>query len=168
MAPDNNPLLAKNSPLPIRILSTFRELRREVLDLHTFLEIAGGNVPSQREAVLDAVTNLVQHGLLRERGGDFYSLTESGRLALAGPRDLTLLGRPGCHLCEEARTIVAPMAAKFGLLFGEINTDEDARLRERYGTDVPVLFLGSQEIARHSVDAGRLRDRLAAIPQVSQ
>jgi hypothetical protein len=163
MTTDNSPLLAANSPLAVRILSTFRELQRDVLDLHAFLEMAGGNPPEQREAVLDAVADLARRGLLCESGSDFYSLSENGRLALAGPRDLTLLGRPDCHLCDDARKIIVPLAAKFGLSLREVNIDEDFALRERYENDIPVLFLGSKEIARHSVNDGLLRDTLGTI-----
>jgi|HubBroStandDraft_1064217.scaffolds.fasta_scaffold477205_1 hypothetical protein len=163
MATDNSPLLAANSPLSHRILSTFGELQREVLDLHAFLEMTGGKPPEQREAVLDAVADLARRGLLRERGSDFYSLSEAGRLAMAGPRDLTLLGRPACHLCDDARNIIAPLIAKFGLSLRDVNIDEDSALRQRYGSDIPVLFLASQEIARYSIDAVLLRERLASI-----
>jgi glutaredoxin len=151
------------SPLASRILSTFGELRRDVLDLHAFLEMAGGNPPAQREAVLDTVADLVRRGLLQERGSDFYSLSESGRLALARPRELTLLSRPDCHLCDDARKIVAPLAANFSLSFREVNIDEDSALRQRYGNDIPVLFLGTEELARHSLNAKLLEERLAKI-----
>lgn len=160
---NNNSAAASVGPLVGKVLATFRELQRDVLDLHALLEMAGGNLPEQREAVVDAVTELVRRGLLRERGSDFYSLSEAGRLAIAGPRDLTLLGRPGCHLCEDARKTIAPLAAEFGLPLGEVNIDEDATLRGLYGDDIPVLLLGQEEIARHAVDAGLLRERLQRI-----
>jgi thiol-disulfide isomerase/thioredoxin len=163
MATDNDPLLTAGSPLASRILFTFRELRRDVLDLHAFLEMAGDKPPAQREAVLDAVADLVRRGVLQERGSDFYSLSESGRLALAGPRDITLLGRPNCHLCDDAQKIIASLAAKFGLPLREVNIDEDFALRQRYGNDIPVLFLGHEEIARHSLDANLLEEPLAKI-----
>ena len=61
-----------------RILSTFDQLGRDSLDLHTLFEFVGGNVPEERNAVLDKVSELVKAGLLRDDGGDFYSRTEDG------------------------------------------------------------------------------------------
>jgi hypothetical protein len=144
-----------------KILHTFGELQREVLDLHSLFEVAGGNLPAQREAVLDTVTDLARNGLLRERGGDFYSLTESGCLAIAAPDELTLLSRPGCHLCGEAQRAVAPFLREFDLSLREVNIDEDASLLRRFTDDVPVLFLGTREIARHHMDSNQLRQILA-------
>jgi glutaredoxin len=162
---NSNSAIGSVGPLGAKILGTFRELSRDVLDLHALLEMAGGNPPEQREAVIDAVTELARRGLLRERGGDFYSLSEAGRLAIAGPHDLTLLGRPGCHLCEDAKKTIAPLAAEFKLPLREVNLDEDDTLRGQYGDDIPVLFLGQEEIARHGVDVGPLRERLQRIKQ---
>ena len=61
-----------------RVLKSFELWNREKLDLHTLFE-AGENDPEARTAVFDAVERLVQQGLLKEEGNDFYSLTESGK-----------------------------------------------------------------------------------------
>jgi len=63
-----------------RILNLFEEMNTDTLDLHTMFE-AGGNDPSQRERVVDEIAQLVQHGLLLERGSDFYQITPKGRAA---------------------------------------------------------------------------------------
>ena len=65
-----------------RVLGMFGEMGRETLDLHELFE-AGGNDPDARLAVFHAVENLVERGLLEERGNDFYALTDAGREALA-------------------------------------------------------------------------------------
>jgi glutaredoxin len=144
-----------------RILSTFDQLERPTLDLHTLFEFVGGNVPSDRETVLDAVTNLVKDGLLTsEGGGDFYRRTEEGRLALAAPRDVTMYMREGCHLCEEAKSAMAPVLAALGARLQEVDIDDDPILRNRYTNDVPVVFVGPCFFAQHRIDAARLRRRL--------
>jgi hypothetical protein len=61
-----------------RVLSVFVEMGRESLDLHILFE-AGGNEPTSRNRVLDAVTRLVDSGHLESTGSDFYSLTLKGR-----------------------------------------------------------------------------------------
>ncbi|MFY9802705.1 MAG: glutaredoxin family protein [Candidatus Acidiferrales bacterium] len=144
-----------------RILATFDQLERDSLDLHTLFELAGGNAPAEREAVLDSVTALVKQGLLRAEGGsDFYQRTEDGRLALASPRDVTMYMREGCHLCEEAKASMAPLLAEFGATLHEIDIDDDPVLLERYTNDVPVIFVGSQFFAQHRIDLARLRRQL--------
>lgn len=148
-------------PIEKKILGTYDELEKDALDLHTLFEFVGGNPPAQREAVLDAVTRLQKQGLLEEdSGGDFYRRTEAGRLALAGPRDVTLYSRPGCHLCEEAKVAIAPLLKEFGARLREVNIDEDPRLRELYTNDVPVVFLGSRKVAKHRLDVNQFRKQL--------
>ena len=143
-----------------RILATFDHLERVSLDLHTLFEFVGGNPPEQREAVLDAVSEMVKAGLLRDDGADFYSRTEDGRLALAGPREITLYTRAGCHLCEEAKAAIAPLLPQFGVTLREVDIDQDPILRDRYTDDVPVIFVGTKFIAKHRVDAADLRREL--------
>ena len=63
-----------------RVLKVFVEMGRESLDLHVLFE-AGGNDPTSRNRVLDAVNRLVDTGLLESRGSDFYSLTGKGKIA---------------------------------------------------------------------------------------
>ena len=65
-----------------RVLRIFEELGKPELDLHELFE-AGGNDPEARRAVLYAVENLVERGLLEERGNDFYALTDTGRAEAA-------------------------------------------------------------------------------------
>ncbi|MGA7224498.1 MAG: glutaredoxin family protein [Candidatus Acidiferrales bacterium] len=146
---------------PRRILATFDQIERDALDLHTLFEFVGGNAPAEREAVLDSVTDLVKQGLLKAEGGsDFYQRTEGGRLAIAGPLDITMYMREGCHLCEEAKAALTPLLAETGAKLHEVDIDDDPTLLERYTNDVPVIFIGSQFFAQHRVDLARLRRQL--------
>jgi len=147
-------------PIQQRVLATFDQLGRDSLDLHTLLEFVGGNPPEQREAVFDAVSALVKNGLLEDSGGDFYRRTEDGRIAVAGPRDITLYTRDGCHLCDAAKAAISPLLAEFGATLREVDIDDNPVLRERYTNDVPVIFLGPNRIAQHRLDAAELRRRL--------
>jgi len=85
---------------------------------------------------------------------------EEARLAASGPRDVTLYSRPGCHLCEEAKAAIAPLLREFGAVLHEINVDEDAVLKESYGWDIPVIFIGSHKAAKHRVDLAQFRRQL--------
>jgi glutaredoxin len=81
-------------------------------------------------------------------------------LGAPGPRDVTLYTRPGCHLCEEAKAAIAPLLREFGASLREVNIDEDPDLKERYGWDVPVIFIGVHKAAKHRVDLAQFRRRL--------
>ena len=85
---------------------------------------------------------------------------EDARLAACGPRDVTLYSRPGCHLCEEAKAVIAPLLRDFGAVLHEVNIDEDAVLKERYGGDIPVIFIGTHKAAKHRVDLQQFRRQL--------
>jgi glutaredoxin len=116
------------------------------------------------EAVSASIALLLDEGCLREVGGQ-YERTEMGRLEAAGPLNLTLLARPGCHLCELALQGLAPVAAKFGTDLRQVDVDTDRKLRERYGNNIPVVFLGHQEVARHRVDPRQLLRDLSKVKQ---
>jgi glutaredoxin len=85
---------------------------------------------------------------------------EDARLAVSGPREVTLYTRPGCHLCEEAKFAIAPLLGEFGATLREVNVEEDPRLCERYGGDVPVIFVGAHKAAKHRVDLSEFRRQL--------
>jgi glutaredoxin len=78
----------------------------------------------------------------------------------AGPRDVTLYTRPGCHLCEEAKAAITPLLREFGASLREVNIDEDSDLKARYGWDVPVIFIGQHKAAKHRVDLAQFRRQL--------
>jgi glutaredoxin len=143
-----------------KILSTFDQVEKDSLDLHTLFEFVGGNDPAERELVLDAVQDLVQRGLLREESADFYSRAESGRLVVAGPREITMYTREGCHLCDEAKTAIMPLLSEFNAKLREVDIDDDPVLLDRYNDDVPVIFIGGLLFGQHRLDTALLRHRL--------
>jgi glutaredoxin len=81
----------------------------------------------------------------------------------AAPIEVTLYTRAGCHLCEEAKAQIAPLLREFGAQLREVDIDADPALREQYTNDVPVIFLGSQKVAKHRVDLDQLRRQLARV-----
>src|SRR3984893_7524164 len=135
-----------------KILSAFDRRGARTLSLADFGDPA---------AVRNAVTELIERGWLRaaEKPATF-ARTEDGRLQLAGPRDVTIYSRPGCHLCEEAKAQMAPLLKEFGARLTEINIDEDSQLRAQYDYDVPVIFLGARKAAKHRVDLVQFRRQL--------
>ncbi|MEX3630214.1 MAG: glutaredoxin family protein [Burkholderia sp.] len=76
----------------------------------------------------------------------------------------TLYGRGWCHLCDDLRVALVPVAAEFHLPVAVIDIDTDPALVERYDEDVPVLLLDGVEVCRHRFDEGVVRAALARRP----
>ena len=74
---------------------------------------------------------------------------------------LTLLGKPGCHLCDEARAVLSRVAAELGVPWDERDVTTDDALYEEYGDRVPVVLLDDREHGYWTVDEVRLRRDLA-------
>ena len=88
---------------------------------------------------------------------------EDARLAAAGPHEVTLYTRLGCHLCEEAKTAIAPLLREFAAVLREVNIEKDEVLEERYGLEIPVIFVGPRKAAKHRVDVEQFRRQLEQI-----
>lgn len=85
---------------------------------------------------------------------------EDARLVHAGSRDVTLYSRPGCHLCEEAKNALGPLLREFGIALREVSIEGDPVLEERYGVDIPVVFIGARKAAKHRVDIKKFRRQM--------
>ncbi|MGV3733130.1 MAG: glutaredoxin family protein [Microcella sp.] len=76
---------------------------------------------------------------------------------------VTLIGKPGCHLCDDARAVVDEVLAAFpavGML--EQSILDDPALHERYWDEIPVVLIDGAVHTIYRVDAERLRVALAA------
>jgi glutaredoxin len=76
------------------------------------------------------------------------------------PRVL-LIGRRGCHLCDEARDVVRRVTAEQGTSFAEVDVDSDDELRRAYSDQVPVVMVDGKQHDFWRVDEHRLRAALA-------
>jgi hypothetical protein len=77
---------------------------------------------------------------------------------------MTLLIRPGCHLCEWAREALARVRAATGASWVEVDVETDPELERDYGGRVPVLLLDAREHDYFRVDEDRLLADLAVAP----
>jgi hypothetical protein len=73
---------------------------------------------------------------------------------------IRMLGRPGCHLCDEAREVIARVAADLGVGWEERSILEDPLLLEQYGEQIPVTFVDGRQHDYWRVDESRLRAAL--------
>ena len=85
---------------------------------------------------------------------------EDLKMPSAQPLEVTLYTRPGCHLCEDAKSAMLPLLQEFGAVLHEVNIDEDQKLAKRYGWDIPVIFIGKRKAAKHRVDLAQFRRQL--------
>jgi len=64
------------------------------------------------------------------------------------PHVITLLSRAGCHLCDDAREVIARVATDLGVRWEELDiTSNDSHLRE-YWDKVPVTLIDGEERLR--------------------
>jgi glutaredoxin len=73
---------------------------------------------------------------------------------------ITLYGKPGCHLCETARTVVERVRGEHGFELEEVDVSIDPLLNARYGERIPVLELDGEELFEFFVQEASLRERL--------
>jgi glutaredoxin len=73
---------------------------------------------------------------------------------------VTLYGKPGCHLCDEARAVVTEALAGRNVDLEEVDVTLDPALEHRYGERIPVLAVDGEELFQYFVDARALAERL--------
>lgn len=75
---------------------------------------------------------------------------------------MLLLGKPGCHLCDDARAIVADVLAEFPeVSFEERSILDDPALLDAYAEEIPVVLIDDRVHTIWRVDPARLRKALA-------
>ncbi|HTR10418.1 MAG TPA: glutaredoxin family protein [Paraburkholderia sp.] len=73
---------------------------------------------------------------------------------------LVIYGRAWCHLCEEMRVALEPVAAAAGARLDVIDVDSDPELQARYDELVPVLVCDGIELCHYRLDEARVRAAL--------
>lgn len=77
---------------------------------------------------------------------------------------LTLISKPGCHLCDEARSAIEATITKFftqvsseiNIEFNEVNMLDHQELIEKYSEEIPVLQINGEIHAYWRIDEERL------------
>jgi hypothetical protein len=80
---------------------------------------------------------------------------------------ITLIGKPDCHLCDDARSVVSSVVAEIDSRDGapeitveELSIADDEALRERYWEMIPVVLIDGRQHCYWRVDAGRLTNAI--------
>jgi hypothetical protein len=86
---------------------------------------------------------------------------------VAAPVQLTLIGKPECHLCDVAKGVVDRVVGELpnpaSVTLEHRSILDDPELYERYWEQIPVVLVNGAEHAHWHVDAAALR---AAILEV--
>ena len=73
---------------------------------------------------------------------------------------VTLYTRPDCSLCEEMKMLLQRAMRRYPLELDEVNIDQDPELRERFGHEVPILFIEGRKAFKYRVTEQELLKRL--------
>jgi glutaredoxin len=76
---------------------------------------------------------------------------------------VTLYGRPGCHLCDDALLVLERVRAEAPFELRTVNIEDDDALFRAYLERIPVVSLDGEEVYDYRVDERDLRARLARV-----
>lgn len=71
-----------------------------------------------------------------------------------------MYGKPGCHLCDDARAVIEAVCGELGIAFAEVDITGSPELLHAFGDQIPVTFVDGQQHDFWRVDAARLRRAL--------
>ena len=73
---------------------------------------------------------------------------------------ITLYGRPGCHLCEQAEAVIERVCTDVGASYDVVDITTSPELMNAYGEQIPVTFVDGRQHDFWRVDEARLRHAL--------
>ena len=73
---------------------------------------------------------------------------------------ILIYSRKDCCLCEEMAAVIHDVGKRYPLSIEEIDVDSSPDLQERYGNEVPVLFINGRKAFKYRVTARELEKRL--------
>jgi glutaredoxin len=78
------------------------------------------------------------------------------------PPRITLITKPGCHLCDEARDVIERVARDLHVQWVEHSLLDDPALSAAYSEQIPVTLVDGEQHDYWGVDEDRLRAALAS------
>jgi glutaredoxin len=71
-----------------------------------------------------------------------------------------MYSRPGCHLCDQARAVIAAVGERLPFTFEEVDVSSDDALELEYGVRIPVVAVDGRELFEIAVDPQELAAEL--------
>ncbi|MFF3615925.1 glutaredoxin family protein [Streptomyces sp. NPDC002580] len=78
-----------------------------------------------------------------------------------GERLVTLIGKPGCHLCDDAQEVIEKVCSDLGVPWEKKDITEDEELHRQYWEQIPVVLVDGAQHTFWRVNEERLRKALA-------
>ena len=75
-------------------------------------------------------------------------------------RRITIYTRKDCCLCEEMKEVVQKVSEEIPLEVEEVDVDWRAELKEKYGNEVPVLFINGRKAFKYRATVNELKKKL--------
>jgi glutaredoxin len=85
----------------------------------------------------------------------------SGLNSRRSTHNVILYGKPGCHLCDDARELLSRLEARYAFTVAEIDIRSDPALFRRYDIRIPVLVIDGQRELDAPIKEQQLRKLLA-------
>ena len=77
---------------------------------------------------------------------------------------LTIFSKPGCHLCDDMKSVIHRVLARQpnaqDVSVDEVDISDDRELLDRYGLEIPVLLIDGQKVAKYRVSEQELERML--------
>jgi len=71
-----------------------------------------------------------------------------------------IYSKPECHLCEEAKEVLARVRRRIPFELREVDITRDAALHQRYQYDIPVVLVNGHKAFKYHLDERAVEDRL--------
>ncbi|MEU5002567.1 glutaredoxin family protein [Streptomyces sp. NPDC021622] len=76
-------------------------------------------------------------------------------------RTVTLIGKPGCHLCDDAQLVIEKVCGELGVAWEKKDITQDEELNRAYWEQIPVVLVDGEQHTFWRVNEDRLRRALA-------
>jgi len=74
---------------------------------------------------------------------------------------VTLIGKPGCHLCDDAKAVVASVTEPMmDVATEEVSLEDNPLWSELYGELIPVILVNGEEIAHWRIEPQTLEQAI--------
>ncbi|KOV70706.1 glutaredoxin family protein [Streptomyces sp. MMG1121] len=82
------------------------------------------------------------------------------RKAAAHERLVTLIRKPGCHLCDDAQLVIEKVCGELGVPIERKDITQDRALHDQYWEQIPVVLIDGEQHTFWRVNEERLRRAL--------
>jgi glutaredoxin len=81
---------------------------------------------------------------------------------VSDPVEVTVYGAPDCSLCDDAKAVLEPAAARLGFLLRSVDITSDPELEARHRTSIPVVEIDGERAFVYHVSPRILERRIEA------